>query len=160
MFKAWQDVEKKQGGFMLKYKIQKSDIFGNFADNAEAADKEANLYETVNNLYHMLFSFYPSKKPSFDISDKDYKVITTFTNEKSFEKAIDVCFQLLKTCTTTVLPDLQTQDVEDEESGRVSVCEDTKILVGLVNLLADCRVPHHMKPGFLIIMVRHCFYEM
>ena len=135
-------------------KIESCDVFDVKNILPEAVDAQLDSYNFINSLYNKVFSFFPHKKPYSDISEKDFNIIKSFTNEKSFEKAVEVCLHLLKGIE-------QAQEISDsdEDDDRLCVSQDSMVVVNCLNLLIDCRIPHHFKPGFLIILVRYCYYE-
>jgi hypothetical protein len=49
--------------------------------------------------------------------------------------------------------------VDDDDEFDGSVTRDSQIIVTCMNQLIDCKVPHHYKPGFLILLVRYCYYN-
>lgn len=136
--------------------ITNGDVFGReFAEKTHAFDHEALVYEKVNDCYNIIFSRYPENKPCENITNKDFNIVNSFTNEKSFESAVDVCLRLLSKYSSL---DYVSEDERGEQQDE-NVTMDSQIIVECMNLLVECKIPHHYKPGFLILLIRYCYFE-
>jgi hypothetical protein len=135
-------------------KIRSTDVFDSESAKDSSFTGEINLYDKVNECFNKVFELYPEFKPTENITQKDFDIVNSFTNEKSFEKSVDVCLRILAKYANQECEKL----VDDDESDD-SVTRDSQIIVTCMNQLIDCKVPHHYKPGFLILLVRYCYFS-
>ena len=133
------------------FKISSSDVFDvDVVEKTPVFDHEALVYEKINDCYHRIFEKFPDNKPCENITNKDFNIVNSFTNEKSFESAVDVCMKLLaKYSQISYMPENNEED---------NMTMDSQIIVECMNLLVDCKIPHHYKPGFLILLIRYCYF--
>lgn len=138
---------------MSLIKICASDLFSFTKHKDSSFTDEIAVYDKINDFFQIVFSLYPDSKPSENITEKDFNIINSFTNEKSFEKAVDVCLRLLSKYSQQEYEKSSDEDWPDD-----CVTRDSQIIVTCMNQLIDCKVPHHYKPGFLILLVRYCYF--
>lgn len=82
------------------------------------------------------------------IPSRDLDIIKTYCNEKSFERAINVCYRLLEKFAH--LP-----------SGVSKTCNlDTKIIIDCHDSLIDNKIPHCYKAGMIILLVLHRYHNV
>lgn len=137
------------------YRIESFDLFSEKTGTNQIQDNlvDINSYEYINDIYKNIFKMRPVENLSEDISEKDCKIIRSFTNTKSFENAVEVCLKLLEPYNNDFLND------EKNKNDKSCVTMDSKIICDCMDILAACRVPSHYKPGYLIIMVKHMFMK-
>jgi len=141
---------------MKMIKIEFSDMIDcddNFSETI-IIDEEKLLATKINNYHKKLFKLFPHKIPTEDISSKDLDIVSSFTNEKSFERAIAICMKLLSSYAKETYED---NVVEDGE--KCNVTKDSYIVINCIDILVDCKIPHYLKPGFLIILIKYCYYK-
>jgi len=136
-------------------KIRATDVFDAELSKDSNFVTETTAYDKINECFHKIFEFYPHFKPTENITQKDFNIVNSFTNEKSFEKSVDVCLRLLEKFSHQEYEKI----VDDDDEFDGSVTRDSQIIVTCMNQLIDCKVPHHYKPGFLILLVRYCYYN-
>jgi len=82
-----------------------------------------------------------------EIPTRDSDIIKTYCNEKSFERAITLCYRLLEKFSH--LP-----------SGVSNSCGlDTKIIVDCHDALIENKIPHCYKAGMIILLVLHRYHN-
>lgn len=82
------------------------------------------------------------------IPTRDSDIIRTYCNEKSFERAITLCYRLLEKF--SYLP-----------SGVSNSCGmDTKIIVDCHDALIENKIPHCYKAGMIILLVLHRYHNV
>lgn len=109
----------------------------NIKEQEESEDITTEEY--IQNMYSSVFA--NNKKASDVISQRDLDIIRTYSNEKSFERAVSSCMKILGS-------------FADSASQVSSVCTmDTKIIIDCHNTLIDNKIPHSYKAGMLILSV-------
>jgi len=138
-------------------KISLTDVFDSELAKDSSFIGETNLYDKVNEYFNKVFELYPEFKPTENITQKDFEIVNSFVNEKSFEKSVDVCLRILDKYANQECKEFVDDNDNDDSYG--SVTRDSQIIVTCMNQLIDCKIPHHYKPGFLILLVRYCYFS-
>lgn len=108
--------------------------------NDEEENVDITSEEYISEMYKKVFNI-------DSIPSRDMDIIKTYCNEKSFERAITVCYKLLEKFSH--LP-----------SGVSKTCNlDTKIIIDCHEVLIDNRIPHCYKAGMIILLVVHRYHN-
>lgn len=128
-----------------------SNVFDPVEDNDQIniSDVEIDITkpEYIQNLYSKVFG------ENEQITEKELKIISTFSIEKSFERAVALCHKMISAYDPSQDEDVLREQEEDSDQS-VDCCDDsTKLIIDCHNNLIEKKVPHVYKAGMLLISV-------
>jgi len=88
------------------------------------------------------------------ITPKELQIISTFSIEKSFERAVTLCHKIISAYDPMQDEDVVHDSEEDDAEYTPDSCDfSTKIIIESHNTLIENKVPHVYKAGMLLISV-------
>jgi viroplasmin and RNaseH domain-containing protein len=128
-----------------------SSVFDPVEDNDQIniSDVEIDITkpEYIQNLYSRVFG------EDEQITEKELKIISTFSIEKSFERAVALCHKMISAYDPANDEDVIKESEEDVEHFSDCCDDSTKLIIDCHNNLIEKRVPHVYKAGMLLISI-------
>ena len=128
-----------------------SNVFDPVEDNDQIniSDGEIDITkpEFIQEIYSRVFG------EGEEITQKELQIISTFSIEKSLERAITLCHKMISVYDPSQDEDV-TNELDEESDGSFDCCDlSTKIIIDYHNTLIENKVPHVYKAGMLLISV-------
>jgi hypothetical protein len=127
-------------------------VFESTEDNSQINTPEVEIDITKPEYIQEMYSNVFGKGER--ITPKELQIISTFSIEKSFERAVTLCHKMIATYDPSEDEDVK-DDIDDEKTcNSFESCHlSTNIIIECHNTLIQNKVPHVYKAGMLLISV-------